>query len=226
MAMIIFHPYRQIGPRLNCRHCHRKFQKKECFSTDAAVAAVVLTCPDRLIFLHTAEGLPREDARGSAEETRPPTGGTLCYPAHSAAITASVLSPSCRGLSQPQQEEKEFRSGRRLEQSNYFLLYQIGHKDWHSLNAVLYLTCFSSFLFVRSLHDEYYVTQVSHPGLQRFLGQSLSSQPQSSVPPHPPKPAFWNPLHKNNGAPWQPQTSYRKNPPSQQELQVRTVRNL
>ncbi|XP_070710415.1 lysine-specific demethylase 6B [Pempheris klunzingeri] len=58
--------------------------------------------------------------------------------------------------------------------------------------------------------------QVSHPGLQRFPGpgQSLLSQQQSSVHHPPPKPAFWNPLHKNN-TPWQLQTSDRKNAPSQ-----------
>ncbi|KAM8746547.1 uncharacterized protein kdm6ba isoform 2-T8 [Acanthopagrus schlegelii] len=52
--------------------------------------------------------------------------------------------------------------------------------------------------------------QVSHPGLQRFPGQSLLSQPHL-----PPKPAFWNPLHKNS-TPWQPQTSDRKNAASQE----------
>ncbi|XP_022614083.1 trithorax group protein osa-like, partial [Seriola dumerili] len=59
--------------------------------------------------------------------------------------------------------------------------------------------------------------QVSHPGLQRFSGpgQSLLSQQQSSVHHHPPKPAFWNPLHKES-TPWQPHTSDRKNPPSQE----------
>ncbi|XP_042256271.1 lysine-specific demethylase 6B isoform X1 [Thunnus maccoyii] len=64
--------------------------------------------------------------------------------------------------------------------------------------------------------------QVSHPGQQRFSGpgQSLLSQHQSSVHHLPPKPAFWNPLHKDN-TPWQPQTADRKNPPSQ-EFQVRT----
>ncbi|XP_056224472.1 lysine-specific demethylase 6B [Seriola aureovittata] len=59
--------------------------------------------------------------------------------------------------------------------------------------------------------------QVSHPGLQRFSGpgQSLLSQQQSSVHHHPPKPAFWNPLHKES-TPWQPHISDRKNPPSQE----------
>ncbi|XP_030578442.1 lysine-specific demethylase 6B isoform X2 [Archocentrus centrarchus] len=59
--------------------------------------------------------------------------------------------------------------------------------------------------------------QVSHPGLQRFpsAGQSLSQQ-QSSVQHRPPKPHFWNPLHKDNSVPWQPQTSERKNPQSQE----------
>ncbi|KAM3857821.1 uncharacterized protein kdm6ba [Diretmus argenteus] len=58
--------------------------------------------------------------------------------------------------------------------------------------------------------------QASHPGLQRFSGpgQSLSSQQQQQQPSGhypPPKPAFWNPLHKTN-TPWQPQTTERKNP--------------
>ncbi|XP_040886634.1 lysine-specific demethylase 6B [Toxotes jaculatrix] len=58
--------------------------------------------------------------------------------------------------------------------------------------------------------------QVSHPGLQRFSGPSQSvSQQQSSVHHLPPKPAFWNPLHKDN-TPWQTHTSDRKNPPSQE----------
>ncbi|KAG7240071.1 hypothetical protein INR49_027925 [Caranx melampygus] len=59
--------------------------------------------------------------------------------------------------------------------------------------------------------------QVSHPGLQRFSGpgQSLLSQQQPSVHHHPPKPAFWNPLHKDS-TPWQPHTPDRKNPPSQE----------
>ncbi|XP_069015324.1 lysine-specific demethylase 6B isoform X2 [Embiotoca jacksoni] len=58
--------------------------------------------------------------------------------------------------------------------------------------------------------------QVTHAGLQRFsgTGQSLLSQQQSSVLHLPPKPAFWNPLHKDNSTPWQPQTSDRKNPQS------------
>ncbi|XP_008285894.1 lysine-specific demethylase 6B [Stegastes partitus] len=60
--------------------------------------------------------------------------------------------------------------------------------------------------------------QVSHPGLQRYsgAGQSLLSQQQSSVHHLPPKPAFWNPLHKDNHVPWQPQTSDRKNTQSQE----------
>ncbi|XP_044038783.1 lysine-specific demethylase 6B isoform X2 [Siniperca chuatsi] len=62
--------------------------------------------------------------------------------------------------------------------------------------------------------------QVSHPGLQRFPGPSLISQHQSSAHHLPPKPAFWNPLHKNNSTPWQPQTSDRKNPPSQEFQEI------
>ncbi|XP_071389069.1 uncharacterized protein kdm6ba isoform X2 [Centroberyx affinis] len=67
--------------------------------------------------------------------------------------------------------------------------------------------------------------QVSHPGLQRFsgLGQSLPSQQQPSGHYPPPKPAFWNPLHKAN-TPWQPHTTERKNAPSQ-EFQVWTETN-
>ncbi|KAK5848555.1 hypothetical protein PBY51_006158 [Eleginops maclovinus] len=68
--------------------------------------------------------------------------------------------------------------------------------------------------------------QVSHPGLQRFPvpGQSLLSQHQSSAHHLPPKAAFWNPLHKNNSTPWQPQMSERKNPQSQ-DFQLRTENN-
>nr|XP_046236374.1 lysine-specific demethylase 6B [Scatophagus argus]XP_046236376.1 lysine-specific demethylase 6B [Scatophagus argus]XP_046236377.1 lysine-specific demethylase 6B [Scatophagus argus]XP_046236378.1 lysine-specific demethylase 6B [Scatophagus argus]XP_046236379.1 lysine-specific demethylase 6B [Scatophagus argus]XP_046236380.1 lysine-specific demethylase 6B [Scatophagus argus]XP_046236381.1 lysine-specific demethylase 6B [Scatophagus argus] len=58
--------------------------------------------------------------------------------------------------------------------------------------------------------------QVSHAGLQRFPGQSMLSQHQSLAHPLPPKPAFWNPLHKNNSTPWQPHSSDRKNPPMQE----------
>ncbi|KAM6908919.1 uncharacterized protein kdm6ba [Xenentodon cancila] len=60
--------------------------------------------------------------------------------------------------------------------------------------------------------------QTSHPGLQRFAGpgQSLLSQQPSSAQRLPPKPAFWNPVHKDNGVLWQPQTSDRKNPQSQE----------
>lgn len=79
-----------------------------------------------------------------------------------------------------------------------------------------------------ALNDTYYVSfhvQVSHPGLQRFSGQSLLTQHHSSGHPLPPKPAFWNPLHKNNSPPWQPETSDRRNPPSQ-EFQVRLVRGV
>ncbi|XP_068569670.1 uncharacterized protein kdm6ba [Cebidichthys violaceus] len=65
--------------------------------------------------------------------------------------------------------------------------------------------------------------QISHPGLHRFPGQSLLSQHQSSMHHLPPKAAFWNPLHKNS-TPWQPQTSDRKNPQSQ-EFQLRTESN-
>lgn len=85
--------------------------------------------------------------------------------------------------------------------------------------------CCTSFA---ALNDTYYVSfhvQVSHPGLQRFSGQSLLTQHHSSGHPLPPKPAFWNPLHKNNSPPWQPETSDRRNPPSQ-EFQVRMVRTF
>ncbi|XP_034020376.1 lysine-specific demethylase 6B [Thalassophryne amazonica] len=59
--------------------------------------------------------------------------------------------------------------------------------------------------------------QVSHPRLQRFpaSNQSLPQQ-QSSVHHLPPKPVFWNPLHKDS-TPWQPPTSEHKNPQSQEE---------
>ncbi|XP_024864275.1 uncharacterized protein kdm6ba isoform X1 [Kryptolebias marmoratus] len=68
--------------------------------------------------------------------------------------------------------------------------------------------------------------QASHPGLQRFNSQSsgLSQQP-SSAHQLPPKPAFWNPIHKDNGVLWQPQTSERKNPQSQ-EIQDNNKRGM
>lgn len=131
---------RQMKNILQAKPLSPNISAKKCFWTDTSVVALVIfIChnPDPFIFLHTAEGIPREDARGSAEETGPSIGGTLCYPAHSSAITAPVLSPSSRGLSQPQQEEKEFGSGRRWQQSYYFLLYQISHKDWQFLTSVL-----------------------------------------------------------------------------------------
>ncbi|KAM4611822.1 uncharacterized protein kdm6ba isoform 2-T3 [Polymixia lowei] len=67
--------------------------------------------------------------------------------------------------------------------------------------------------------------QAPHPGLQRFSGPGQSLPHQQQPPGHypPPKPAFWNPLHKAN-TPWQSQSSERKNPPSQ-EFQVRTEIN-
>jgi len=151
-----------------------------------------------------AEGLPREDARGSAEETRPSAGRALGHPAHPSTIHAPVLPPSGGGLPQPQQEEKEFGSGTRTE------LY---YRD--------YMFSLQMPLSVKHCHV-HLPGQVSHPGLQRFPGQSLLSQHQSSVHHLPPKAAFWNPLHKNN-PPWQPQTSDRKNPQSQ-ECQLRPVR--
>lgn len=77
-------------------------------------------------------------------------------------------------------------------------------------SALLIRYCVSSF------------AQASHPGLQRFSGQSLT-QHHSSGHPLPPKPAFWNPIHKNNSPPWQPDASERRNP-STQEFQVRIVR--
>uniref|UniRef100_A0A1A8S3C5 [histone H3]-trimethyl-L-lysine(27) demethylase n=1 Tax=Nothobranchius rachovii TaxID=451742 RepID=A0A1A8S3C5_9TELE len=61
--------------------------------------------------------------------------------------------------------------------------------------------------------------QGSHPGLQRFsgLGQSsLLTQQPPSAQHAPPKPAFWNPIHKDNGGLWQPQTSDHKNTQSQE----------
>ncbi|KAK2862757.1 hypothetical protein Q5P01_002290 [Channa striata] len=61
------------------------------------------------------------------------------------------------------------------------------------------------------------LNQVNHPG----LAQNVLSHQQSSVHNLPPKPAFWNPLHKDN-TPWQPHTSDHKNP---QEFQVRTEHN-
>ncbi|KAM3590003.1 uncharacterized protein V6R79_001795 [Siganus canaliculatus] len=64
--------------------------------------------------------------------------------------------------------------------------------------------------------------QISHPGLQRLPGPSMMSQHQSSGHPLPPKPAFWNPIHKNNSTPWQ--NPERKNPPAQ-EFQVQTETN-
>ncbi|TNM93533.1 hypothetical protein fugu_001709 [Takifugu bimaculatus] len=55
--------------------------------------------------------------------------------------------------------------------------------------------------------------QVLPRGLQHFPGQSLS-QHHSLGHPMPPKPAFWNPIHKSESAPWQ--ASDRKNLQSQE----------
>ncbi|XP_033181565.1 lysine-specific demethylase 6B [Mastacembelus armatus] len=66
--------------------------------------------------------------------------------------------------------------------------------------------------------------QVSHPGLQRYPGQSSSSQQQSSVQHVPSKPAFWNPLHKDN-TPWQPHTSDHKTPHSQEFQETKKQRS-
>ncbi|XP_008433781.1 lysine-specific demethylase 6B isoform X2 [Poecilia reticulata] len=60
--------------------------------------------------------------------------------------------------------------------------------------------------------------QVSHSGLQHFSGQPpSSSQQQTPTHHHVPKPAFWNPIHKDNGVPWKPHTSDRKHPQEFQE---------
>ncbi|XP_013885866.1 extensin [Austrofundulus limnaeus] len=71
--------------------------------------------------------------------------------------------------------------------------------------------------------------QAPHPGLQRFSNQSsVLSQPPPLPPPAlqlPPKPAFWNPIHKDSGAVWQPQTSDRKNTQSQ-EIQDNNKRGM
>lgn len=61
--------------------------------------------PDRGLCSSTAEGVFRENAGGSAEET----GASLCDPAHPPAGTAHP--PVGRRLPQPQQEEEECRSG-------------------------------------------------------------------------------------------------------------------
>ncbi|XP_038135047.1 lysine-specific demethylase 6B [Cyprinodon tularosa] len=53
--------------------------------------------------------------------------------------------------------------------------------------------------------------QVSNSGMHHFSSQS-PSPPQMPTHHHPPKPAFWNPIHKDNGVLWQPQTSDRKHP--------------
>lgn len=73
-------------------------------------------------------------------------------------------------------------------------------------------------LYLFLLHQAWDVVrlQVSHRGLQHYNGQSLSGH-HSSGHPIPPKPAFWNPLHKNDSTPWLPST--RKTPQSQ-EFQV------
>lgn len=88
----------------------------QCFTDPAAAAEVAVIHHNtdlNFISVLTAEGLRREDARGSVEETGPSTGRAFGYPAHSSTIPAPVIPPSCSsgGLSQPQQEEKEFRSG-------------------------------------------------------------------------------------------------------------------
>lgn len=86
------------------------------FLDDTASVTLVLICyNDPFIFLLIAEELPRENVRGSAEEARPSFGGALRYPAHPpSAITAPTLSTRSGGLSQPQQEKKELRPGKRL----------------------------------------------------------------------------------------------------------------
>ncbi|XP_053717189.1 lysine-specific demethylase 6B isoform X1 [Synchiropus splendidus] len=61
--------------------------------------------------------------------------------------------------------------------------------------------------------------QIPAPSQHRFSGPVLPPQHQTSSHHLPPKPAFWNPMHKDN-APWQPPTLERKNP-SSQEFQVR-----
>ncbi|CAG5929377.1 unnamed protein product [Menidia menidia] len=60
--------------------------------------------------------------------------------------------------------------------------------------------------------------QVSHPVQQCFSGTGQAVQPlqHSSVHHLPPRPNFWNPIHKDNGVPWQPQTSNRKTLQSQE----------
>ncbi|XP_074555194.1 uncharacterized protein kdm6ba [Halichoeres trimaculatus] len=68
--------------------------------------------------------------------------------------------------------------------------------------------------------------QGSHPGLQCFPGpaQPALSRQEPSVHHYSPKPALWNPLHKNSNIPWQHQNSERKNQASQ-EFQVQTETN-
>ncbi|XP_012738328.2 lysine-specific demethylase 6B isoform X1 [Fundulus heteroclitus] len=63
--------------------------------------------------------------------------------------------------------------------------------------------------------------QGPNSGMQHFSGQLASPSQQQTATHHhhhhPAKPAFWNPIHKDNGVLWQPQTSDRKHPQEHQE---------
>lgn len=132
-------------------------------------------------------------------------------------------SPSLQPSSRPAAEDCPSPSKRK--KSSYQVEHE-SHKDWQLLTSVLdFQCCVLSFLLVGSLSAKFYVplpARVSHAALQRFPGPPMLSQHSSAHPLHP-KPAFWNPLHKNNSAPWQ--TSDRKNLPLP-EFRVQPVRNL
>lgn len=142
-----------------------------------------------LIFLAVVERLPGEDAGGPPEET----GGALGHSTRPGA--APVSSPGRRGRPRPQQEEEELGSGTGSERRVRILTRPLGAKHRPSFLGA----------------------QVSHRGFQLFPGHSLSQQ-HSSGYPAPPKPAFRNPLHKNESAPRQASEA--------QEFQVRKARSI
>lgn len=84
--------------------------------------------------------------------------------------------------------------------------------------------CFSSVVNFVDIFFFFFLSpiwlQVSQSGMQRFSGQSPSPPQQKTQTHHqPPKPAFWNPIHKDNNVLWKPHTADKKHP---HEHQVRT----
>lgn len=102
---------------IGCDLVSSSINTQHCLALWAVISAaretlLNLCCGDDTDFLSTTtERISREDVRGAAEETGPPTRRAVCYSAHSSTNAASTLSSDRRGFSQPQQEEEEFRSG-------------------------------------------------------------------------------------------------------------------